>query len=128
MPFFSNSASPHTKRFLILFVIFNIIINHFWRHELFKLGLNMIHHFQQSKHIALDLFFYVFTLMIDPVVVLLTTFTLIVVVRNKYRAFVTVMFMLLNTYFAGLLKAFYADPRPFWAHKSIQSIGMYCPQ
>lgn len=57
--------------------------------------------------------------MIDPLVVLISTFTLIVVVKNKYRAFVTVMFILLNTYFAGLLKAFYADPRPFWAHKAI---------
>ncbi len=76
----------------------------------------------------LDVFFYMFTLMIDPAVVLITTFTLIIVVQNKYRAFVTVMFILLNTYFAGLLKAFYADPRPFWAHKAIQSIGFYCPQ
>jgi len=88
----------------------------------------MIYTFQQGKNITLDIFFYVFTLMIDPLVVLISTFTLIVVVKNKYRAFVTVMFMLLNTYFAGLLKAFYADPRPFWAHKAIQSIGFYCPQ
>ncbi len=88
----------------------------------------MIYSFQQGKHFTLDVFFYVFTLMIDPAVVLITTFTLIIVVKNKYRAFVTVMFMLLNTYFAGLLKAFYADPRPFWAHKLIQSIGFYCPQ
>ena len=57
--------------------------------------------------------------MIDPAVVLVTTFTIIIVNRNKYRAFVTVMFILLNTYFAGLLKAFYADARPFWANQAI---------
>lgn len=79
----------------------------------------MIYTFQQSQNIVLDVFFYAFTLMIDPVVVLGTTFTLVIVVRNKYRAFVTVMFMLLNTYLTGLLKAFYADPRPFWANKAI---------
>jgi hypothetical protein len=54
--------------------------------------------------------------MIDPVVVLVITFTLIIVIKNKYNAFVTVIFILLNTYLAGVLKAFYADPRPFWAH------------
>ena len=119
MAIFSDSASSQTKWFLIVFMIFNIVINYFWRHELFKMGNNIIYTFQQSQNIAFDAFFYTFTLMIDPVVVLVTTFALMIVVRNKYRAFVTVMFMLLNTYFAGLLKAFYADPRPFWANKAI---------
>ena len=119
MVLFSDSAAPATKWLVIGFVCFNIIINYFWKEELFKMGNNMILLFQQSQHIFLDIFFYIFTLMIDPAVVLIVTFTLVVVVKNKYRAFVTVMFILLNTYFAGLLKAFYADARPFWTHKHI---------
>lgn len=66
--------------------------------------------------------------MIDPAVVFLVTFILIMAVKNKFRAYVTLLFILLNTYLTGVLKAFYADPRPFWANKDILNIGIYCPQ
>lgn len=119
MSFWSDSASPTTKRLLVTLMIMNIVINYFWRDDLFNLGQNIIYYLQQLETLPLNVFFYAFTLLIDPVVVLVTTFVLVIVLRNKYRAFVTVMFLLLNTFFTGLLKAFYADPRPFWAHKHI---------
>ena len=59
---------------------------------------------------------------------MLITFIVVIVVKNKFKAYVTVMFILFNTYLAGVLKAFYADPRPFWANKAILNIGIYCPQ
>lgn len=119
MSFWSDSASPTTKRILVVLMIINIVLNYFCRDDLFNLGQNIIYNLQQYKTMPLNVFFYAFTLLIDPVVVLVTTFVLVIVLRNKYRAFVTVMFLLLNTFFTGLLKAFYADPRPFWAHKKI---------
>lgn len=86
------------------------------RDDLFKLGINLIYQFQQAENHLLNVFFYIITLLIDPAAVLVITFALIIINKNKYNAFVSVIFILLNTYLAGVLKAFYADPRPFWAH------------
>jgi hypothetical protein len=56
---------------------------------------------------------------IDPALVMLATVALLVQVTSKHRAFVTVIFILFNTYCAGVLKAFYADARPYWASKHV---------
>jgi hypothetical protein len=83
---------------------------------------------QLKQNAVFDIFFYCITLLIDPAVVMITTIVLVIVIKNKFNAYVTVMFILLNTYLTGVLKAFYADPRPFWVDKKILNIGIYCPQ
>ena len=38
-----------------------------------------------------------------------------------------IVFLLINIYLITLLKEFYLDPRPFWTHPKVKSLGMYCP-
>ena len=37
------------------------------------------------------------------------------------------MFILINTFLAAVLKAYDSDPRPIWTEQSIRNIGFYCP-
>lgn len=47
--------------------------------------------------------------------------------RRKGRAFILMIFIIINTYLAGILKAGDCDPRPFWTNSEIKNIGFYCP-
>jgi membrane-associated phospholipid phosphatase len=60
--------------------------------------------------------------------VLLVTIIVIVFSRRKGRAYCLLLFILLNTYLTGILKAIHCDPRPFWSDNLVRSIGFYCPQ
>lgn len=66
-------------------------------------------------------------MLIDPAIVVLGIITILVMSRRKKKALVMVMFVLLNTFLAALLKAYHIDPRPIWTHAEVRNIGFYCP-
>ena len=77
---------------------------------------------------TLDKFFTIVTMFIDPAVVMVSTMVLLIISKNKEKASTVVLFILINTFFTGVLKTFYADPRPFWESSKVVNIGLYCPQ
>ena len=47
--------------------------------------------------------------------------------HKKANGFVRLVFILLNTFCAAVLKAYDSDPRPIWTEQSVRNIGLYCP-
>lgn len=82
---------------------------------------------QQSSNFAIDWFFLLISLVIDPTVVVGLCILIVVLSKRKKKSFTMLIFILLNTYCAALLKAFDSDPRPIWTNSEIRSISLYCP-
>ena len=93
------------------------------------MGVDLIIYLQKTYAANyLNIFFVMVTMLIDPAVVLMTAVVLMLITKNKFKGFVIIMYVLANTYITGLLKAFYADPRPIWFSSEVRNIGFYCPQ
>lgn len=58
----------------------------------------------------------IITMTIDPFFVFVGVITMIVLSHRKQKGFVMFMFILFNTFWAALIKAFHCDPRPFWTN------------
>jgi hypothetical protein len=114
--------------FVIAFLLFNILANIFYRTALFQLGENLIFWMQTFSNPVLDTFFTSVTLIIDPSVVVFSACAFVIIKKDKQKAIISLIFVLMNIYLTGVLKALYADPRPFWANETIKNIGIYCPQ
>lgn len=113
---------------IIIAMTANIVYNWLFSEGLFQLGQNIIFDMQQHSNDYLDYFFELFTLIVDPVIVVVAAVTLIITVRKKRIGFNALIFIILNCYLTTVLKAIYADPRPFWDHPSIYNLGYYCPK
>jgi|JI10StandDraft_1071094.scaffolds.fasta_scaffold5403053_1 hypothetical protein len=66
-------------------------------------------------------------MILDPTIVFALCIIMMIINRNKNKGFIMLIFILINTYFAALMKAFYSDPRPIWTNYNIRNIGFYCP-
>jgi membrane-associated phospholipid phosphatase len=120
----SNSKS----HFIVAFILVNVVMNVFYRTALFQFGENLIFWMQTFSNPVLDRFFTTVTLIIDPSVVVLASCMFVMIRKDKRNAIISLVFVLINIYLTGVLKALYADPRPFWANSTIRNIGIYCPQ
>jgi len=92
------------------------------------MGLDMIAAFQHSQNLLLTIFFSIPSMLIDPGAVIAYIFLTIIIAKHKENSFTTIVWVLFNALGACLLKAFYADPRPFWSREDIDSLGLSCPQ
>ena len=113
------SLSSRTQTLLIWSLFFlligNFIINYLWRQQLYNMGLDIISQFQRSKNIALIIFFSIPTLLIEPGLIIGHYFIELIKVKQKSTIINTIVWILLNSFGSCILKAFYADPRPFWS-------------
>lgn len=83
---------------------------------------------QAYSCLPLDYFFIFFTILIDPLFVMSSCVLLMLFMKQRITAYSTVIFILFNTYFLTVTKAFYAAPRPYWTHENVRNIGYYCPK
>lgn len=106
----------------------NLVINYFYSKSLYTLGVSLIFEMQKYSNPWLDNFFIFFTILVDPVLIILGCCIFVLVMKRKLTAFITVIFVLANTYFLTISKSFYSAPRPYWTHHHIKNIGYYCPK
>ena len=48
--------------------------------------------------------------------------------KRRLRGYTFEIFIIFNTYLLTILKGFDAEPRPYWTHPQVRSIGYYCPK
>lgn len=82
---------------------------------------------QADESKLFDWFFLIVTMVIDPTVVFGICILMMVLSHKKSQGFNMLIFILLNTFCAAVLKAFDSDPRPIWTEKTVRNIGFYCP-
>lgn len=82
---------------------------------------------QRNSNIVFDWFFMIITMTIDPLFVFIGVIAMVVMSHRKGKGFIMFAFIMFNTFWAALLKAYHCDPRPFWTRDSIKNIGIYCP-
>jgi mannitol-specific phosphotransferase system IIBC component len=82
---------------------------------------------QKGSNVVIDWFFLLVTMIIDPTIVFAICVLMMVLSHRKKKGFVMLMFILINTFLAAVLKAYDSDPRPIWTEQSIRNIGFYCP-
>ena len=120
------------KKIVILFTALafpiNLIANYFYSNQLYALGVEMILQMQKHSNPLLDYFFIFFTILVDPLLIISGCCLFLLIMKRKLTAFVTVIFILFNTYFLTISKSFYAAPRPYWTHHDVRNIGYYCPK
>ena len=75
-----------------------------------------------------DSIFIFFTAIIDPVFVAGCVALMVGGMRRKLTACSMAILIILNTYLLTILKCFDAEPRPYWTHPYVRSIGYYCPK
>lgn len=66
-------------------------------------------------------------MIIDPAFVFIGIITMVVLSHRKGKGLIMLCFILVNTFFAALIKAYHCDPRPIWTSNSVKNIGFYCP-
>lgn len=120
------------KRIVILLTTLafplNLIVNYYYNQPLYALGEEIILKIQTISFPLLDYFFIFFTILVDPVLIISGCCLFLLFSKPKLNAFITVIFILFNTYFLTISKSFYAAPRPYWTHKEVKNIGYYCPK
>ena len=83
------------------------------------MGLEMIVALQRSEGIFLTIFFMIPTLIFEPGVIIAVGFIFIICTKQKAKTINTIIWVLINAFGSCLLKAYYADPRPFWSVEEI---------
>lgn len=112
----------------VLFICVAVIIgNCLYRWPLYHMGVDIIVKMQAGENIVLDWFFLLVTMIIDPTIVFAICLLIMVLSHKKANGFVRLVFILLNTFCAAVLKAYDSDPRPIWTEQSVRNIGLYCP-
>jgi membrane-associated phospholipid phosphatase len=106
----------------------NLLINYFYSQPLYSLGVDLILQMQSYSNPFLDNFFIFFTILVDPMLIISGCGIFMLVMKRKLTAFITVIFILFNTYFLTISKSFYSAPRPYWTHHEVRNIGYYCPK
>lgn len=69
----------------------------------------------------------IITMTIDPLFVFVGVIAMVVLSHRKEKGFIMFIFIMFNTFWAALIKAYHCDPRPFWTSDKVKSIGIYCP-
>jgi hypothetical protein len=54
------------------------------------------------------------TMTIDPGIVFASAVLMVVLSHRKGKGLIMLCFVLINTFFAALIKAYHCDPRPIW--------------
>lgn len=104
-----------------------ILLNYLYRWPLYYKGVEIIQSMQADENIIFDWFFLIVTMVIDPTIVFGLCMLMMVLSHKKGQGFIMLIFILLNTFCAAVLKAYDCDPRPFWTEAKIRNIGFYCP-
>lgn len=104
-----------------------ILLNHLYRWPLYHMGIELIVWLQSGENVVFDWFFLLITMVIDPTIVFAICILIMVLNHKKSRGFVMLLFILLNTFCAAVLKAYDSDPRPIWTQQNVRNIGLYCP-
>ena len=123
----SNQAQKWIPILIVALCTLIIVLNHFYRWPLYYRGIDWILWAQAHSFWLLDWFFLTITMVIDPSIVFVGVILMMVMSHRKRKAFIMLMFVLLNIYLAALLKAYDCDPRPIWTSDEIRNIGFYCP-
>lgn len=100
--------------FLALAMALTISVNSIYRHDLYAMGVDIIVIFQSNSNIFLDWFFMIITMSIDPAFVFTGIILMVVFSQRKGKGLIILCFILINTFFAALIKAYHCDPRPIW--------------
>lgn len=66
-------------------------------------------------------------MIIDPTVIFGICALMLVLSKRKQTGYILLVFLLLNTFLAAVLKAYDSDPRPIWTDSQVRNIGFYCP-
>ena len=103
------------------------LMNYYMRDDMYKVGVNMIYRMQTDSTPGVITFFNWVSLLVDPFVVTLTIFMWFLLVDNKMRLLVILLFFLINAYLLGEGKTLYAESRPYWTNSEIKSLQWYCP-
>ena len=69
---------------------------------------------QKNTHPILDWSFMLITMTIDPGIVFAGAVLMVVLSHRKGKGLILLCFLLINTFFAALIKAYHCDPRPIW--------------
>lgn len=125
------SLSAPLEKYILYFALgsiaLTVLLNELFREPLYILGVQLINQAQMRSTWALDWFFMLVTMTIDPLFVFVGVIAMVVVSTRKQKGFIMFAFVLLNTFLAALLKAYHCDPRPFWTSNPVRNIGIYCP-
>lgn len=113
--------------FMFIAVAFTIFINSIYRHALYAMGVEIIIYMQKHSNTVLDWFFMLVTMTIDPGFVFVAIIAMVVLSHRKGKGLIMLCFILFNTFFAALIKAYHCDPRPIWTRNEVRNIGFYCP-
>ena len=113
--------------FMFIAVAFTIFINSIYRHALYAMGVEIIIYMQKHSNTVLDWFFMFVTMTIDPGFVFVGIIAMVVLSHRKGKGLIMLCFILFNTFFAALIKAYHCDPRPIWTRNEVRNIGFYCP-
>ena len=100
--------------FLTLAMAVTISVNSIYRHELYAMGVAILVRLQSKSTIFLNWFFMIITMCIDPAFVFTAIIFMVVLSQRKKKALIILSFILVNTFFAALIKAYHCDPRPIW--------------
>lgn len=106
----------------------NLLFNSLYSQALYDLGVALILQMQKYSTPALDWFFIAFTVFVDPLFISAICCLYLLLAKHRLNAFITVIFVLFNTYFLTISKSFYSAPRPYWTHQKVRNIGYYCPK
>lgn len=119
--------NPKVATLIAVTFIFTVVLNYLYEKPLYLLGVDIIRGMQAHRNLFHDTFFLLVTMLIDPSIVVLAIVALLVLSKNKKKAFLMTLFVIFNTYCAAILKAYHIDPRPIWTHYGVKNIGLYCP-
>ena len=78
------------------------------------MGVDMIVRMQKHSNLVLDWFFVLITMTIDPIFVFISVISMVVLSHRKGKGLIMLCFILFNTFWAALIKAYQLDPRPIW--------------
>lgn len=108
-------AKSQALVWLILIVcVCVILLNYAYRWPLYHMGIELILKMQAGQSLAFDWFFLLITMIIDPTIVFAMCVLMMVLSHRKKKGFIMLMFIIINTFCAAVLKAYDSDPRPIW--------------
>ena len=126
-----KSAQFHYQNYIFiilsLLLLLTLLINSYYRHELYAMGVQVIVALQHRSNPIIDWFFMIITMTIDPLFVFIGVITMVVLSHRKAKGITMLCFIMINTFLAALIKAYNCDPRPIWTRNQVRNIGLYCP-
>lgn len=107
-------AVSHARPISLAIFLASLLLNAFLREPLYQLSANFTLDLQY-EHSSLAIgFFSAVTMVSDPAVASVLILIILLKQKAKHQAYRVVVFVLMNVFLIGLMKAVFADPRPFW--------------